>query len=217
MKAIARSSKAFTYNGIPMRRIPGTDHFVTVTTNLSPSDYHLYKVAPGGTDVTFVNESPYHGDIAATMTFAFDKIPAEHLINLSGLMLRIFGDGCDDQHNSFTSGCFVKDGTLGILPANTFYLAMTNDAAGRVFTIVNGGSGYYPSPLCPGGCTLQLIDVASRNVISQRRHQMASRGFIALRPDTSCRMVAVGYSLASSASSIDYTGYQIDLLDYGAP
>lgn len=216
MKAIARSSKAFTYHGRPMRRVPGTDYFVTVTTDLSPSDYYLYKVAPAGADVTYVNESPYHGDFAATMTFAFDKVPAEHLLNLSGLMLRIFGDGCDSQHNSFTSGCFVKDGTLGILPAGGSYLAMTNDAAGRLFTVVGSGSGY-PSALCPGGCTLQLIDVAARVVVSQRRHQMAARGFIALRPDTSCKMVAVGYSLATSTSSFDYSGYQIDFLDYGGP
>lgn len=219
LKAIGRSTQKFTYHGRPMRRVAGTDYFITVTTDLSPSDFYLYKVLPGGTDVVYVNESPYHGDFAATTTYAFNATPATHLINVSGLMLRIFGDGCDLQHNSFTSGCFVKDGTLGLLPTGRSYLALANDATGRLFAVTNEGTQNYGylSPLCPGGCNVQRIDVATRAVVTQRSHLMASRRFIALRPDTSCKMVALGYELATSTSSSDYGGYQIDLLEYGEP
>jgi hypothetical protein len=215
--ALAASSQKFTYHGRPMRRVPGTSYFITVTTDLSPSDFYLYRVLPGGTDVVYVNESPYHGAFAATTTYGFDAVPATHLVNLDGLMLRILGDGCDAMHNSFTSGCFVKDGALGTLPSGRTYLGLGNDDGGRLFAVVNDGSQTYAySALCPGGCTVQRIDVASRTVVSQRKHLMAASRFIAVRPDTSCKMVALGYQLATSTSpTLDNTGYQIDLVDYG--
>ncbi len=217
MRPIATSSQKFTYHGRPMRRVPGSRSFVTVTTDSSPSDFYLYQVLPGGTDVVYVNESPYHGDFAATTTIGFDTTPATHLVQTGGLLLRIFGDGCDGQHNSFTSGCFVKDGSLGLLPATQSYLALGNDDAGRLFAVINDGSPpYYAySALCPGGCTVQRIDVPSRTVVAQRKHQMASRRFVALRPDPGCKMVALGYELATSTSPVEYSGYQIDLVDYG--
>jgi hypothetical protein len=217
LRPIASSSQTFTYHGRPMRRVPGTSYFITVTTDLSPSDFYLYKVLPGGADVVYVNESPYHGDFAATTTMGFDANPAAHLIQVSGLLLRIFGDGCDSQHNSFTSGCFVKDGTLGLLPSGQPYLALANDDAGRLFAVTNDGASTYPfNPLCPGaGCNIQLIDVPSRTVVSQRKHLMASAGFIALRPDPACKMVALGYQLATSTTTTTYAGYEVDLVDYG--
>ncbi len=217
LRAIASSSQKFTYHGRPMRRVPGTGYFITVTTDLSPSDFYLYKVLPDGSDVLFVNESPYHGDFAATTTIGFDGTPATELIQVSGLLLRIFGDGCDAQHDSFTSGCFVKDGALGLLAPGQPYLALANDGAGRLFAVTNDGSTNYGyGPLCPGGCNVQLIDVATRTVVAQRKHQMASASFLAVRPDTACNMVAVGYSLATSTTTTTYAGYEVDLVDYGA-
>lgn len=218
-KSIARSSNKFTYHGTPMKVVPGTDYFVTVTTNSSPSDFFLYRVMPGGTDVIYVNESPYHGDFAATRTFAFAGTPPTHLVNTDGLLLRLFGDGCDSMHNSFTSGCFVKDGNLGTLPMARTFAALANDEQGRMFSLLRGttGSTSFFDPLCPGGCSLQQIDVDARRVVSEQKHMMAARQIIALRPDSACKMVAVGYAVAtSSSSSTDYAGYQVDLLDYGA-
>jgi hypothetical protein len=215
LKPIARSTQKFTYHGVPMRRVAGTSYFITVSTGSSPSDFYLYNVLPGGSDVAFVNESPYHGDFPVSMTFGFDGTPAAHVVNVDGLLLKIFGDLCDAQHYSSTSGCFVKDGNLGILPAGRSFRALSNDAAGRLFAVTNDSTSYAFDPLCPGGCNVQLIDVAARTVVSQRKHLMAARRFIGLRPDKSCKMVALGYEVATSTSSTTYGGYQIDLVDYG--
>ena len=108
------SSKKYTYNGIPMRLVPGTSDFVTVSVDLSPSDFHLYSGSDSG-EAVYINESPYHGDLRITNTYAFDGSPPVHLITDSGLLLRIHGDNCTGSMSSFSTGCFVKDGALGTL------------------------------------------------------------------------------------------------------
>ena len=202
-----------------MRRIPGTSYFVTVTTASSPSDFHLYQVTSGGADVTFINESPYHGDFAATDIYGFAGRPPTHLVNIDGLLLRLFGSGCDGTTNSFTSGCFVKDGNLGTLWSGERFVSLTNDAAGTLYAVVSQGTTFYSDPLCKGGCSVQKIDVQQRKVVAQRQHMMGAKRFIVSRPDSSCDMLAVGYEVSppGSSSSFEWSGYQIDLVDYGAP
>lgn len=218
-RPIAAASKKYTYNGIPMRRVPNTNYFVTVTTSSSPSDFHLYRVEPNGADVVFVNESPYHGDFPATEIYGFAGTPPTHLVNLDGLLLRLFGNNCDSMHNSFTSGCFVKDGNLGTLWMTERFASLSNDEPGNLYAVVAGSGSSFFDPACVGGCSLQKIDVASRKVVSQKKHMLAARRFLFSRPDTTCNMVVVGYEVATStsSSSLDYSGYQIDLLDYGSP
>jgi hypothetical protein len=39
------SSSPYTYDGVPMRPVPGTNHFVTVTLNISPPSFSLFQLA----------------------------------------------------------------------------------------------------------------------------------------------------------------------------
>jgi hypothetical protein len=219
-RAIATASRKYTYKGIPMRRIPTTNYFVTVTVGTSPSDFNLFQVAAGGTDVTHINESPYHGGFSATEVYGFAGNPPTHLVNVEGLLMRLFGNGCDGTTNSFTSGCFVKDGNLGTLWSNERFASLTNDASGTLYAVVAQNGTSYFDPQCKTGCLVQKIDVQQRKVVSQRQHMMGAKRFIASRPDPSCDMLAVGYEVApagSSGSSFEWSGYQVDLVDYGAP
>lgn len=155
-------SEPYTYNGLPMRLVPGTSHFVTVTTSSSPSDYHLYDVGSGIAD--FVGESPYHGGFRVTGTYAFIGEPAAtHLVTTEGILLSIFGEDCS---NSFSSDCFVRDGDLGVLNPGDFYIAMTDDRMGSVYGAIPGGR--YASRDCAMGCTVQEVDVETRRVTDSR-------------------------------------------------
>jgi hypothetical protein len=155
----------WTYNGIPMRRVPGTDDFVTVTTSFSPPDFHLYRAMTPTPDagVQYLGESPYHGDFSVNTTYAFDLSPAEHLITDEGIMLRLYTPSCVPYAGVF---CFERDGQLGTLPNNRRYLAMTEGPSGTVYGIVDTGIASFP---CVLGCDVQRIDVAARVIRGQVR------------------------------------------------
>ncbi|MDX2054247.1 MAG: hypothetical protein SFV15_17735 [Polyangiaceae bacterium] len=53
-----------------MRKIPGYDGFVTVSTGISPTDYFLYRKGAKG-EAVFVTDTPYHGDFRIDLGFAF--------------------------------------------------------------------------------------------------------------------------------------------------
>jgi len=208
-------SAKYTYNGRPMRRVPGTDDFITVTTDLSPSDFHLYRVSASG-QVVYINESPYHGDFAATMIFAFDTTPAAHLVQTAGLMLRIYGDGCDSTMNSFNTGCFTKDGALGTLRTGEYYVGLGDDGAGTMFAIVGSG-GFSTSSPCQAGCAVQRIDVANRTIVSQKTHVFTSSSYspnaVLTAGDPQCANVIVGVALPST-DPWAVAGYRVQSLDY---
>lgn len=175
------TSEKYTYNGIPMRRVPGQDDFVCVTVDLSPSDFHLYRLDERGQPV-FVNESPYHGDFRVTDVYAFDGSPAAHLVTDTGLLLKIYGDKCNLAAGHFGSECFVKDGALGTLTGDQVFVGMDQDAQGQIYGLVSIGASYF-DPLCKGGCLLQQIDVATRTVVHQRAVAPSLSSVVALRHD----------------------------------
>jgi hypothetical protein len=214
---LRKAARKYTYNGIPMRRVPGTNDFVTVTVSTSPSDFHLYRVDASG-ETTFVNESPYHGDFPATTVFAFAGTPVTHVVNLDGLLLSLAAPACSTAGNAFMNGCFVKDGNLGTLWMQERFVALGNDAQGGLYGVVaKPGSPFNDSP-CAGGCAVQRIDVERRTVLHQKTHALiGARRFVTLAADPGCRMVAVGYDLAAPQSLFETRGHQVDLLDYGAP
>jgi len=125
-----------------MRRVPGTDDFVTVTTDLSPSDFHLYRQPESGA-AEYVNESPYHGDFRVTNVYGFDRSPATHLITDAGLLLNIYGDDCGSMASSFKSGCFVKDGSIGIPTGAQLFIGLDTDADRQVFALVDANSSWF--------------------------------------------------------------------------
>jgi hypothetical protein len=205
-------SSPYTYNGTPMRRVPGTDDFITVTTNLSPSDFHLYHVDTTG-EAVYINESPYHGDFAATTTYAYDGSPPTHLIQSAGLMLKIYGDGCDSTMNPFTTGCFVKDGVLGTLRTGESYVGLGDDAAGTVFAVVAAGNNF-DAP-CKTGCAFQRIDVTTRTIISQKQHPFTSSYYfpIMTAPDPKCANIVLGTATSTDPFATS-KGFRLESFDY---
>jgi hypothetical protein len=209
---LVASSLEYTYNGIPMGRVPGTDDFVTVTVDSSPSDFHLYSVESDGTPV-YVNESPYHGDFRVTSVYAFDGAPPEHLVTDAGLLLRIYGEGCDASESSFTAQCFEKDGDLGALSGSQLFMGMDSDDQGRVYGLVDPTpSGFSPDPVCAEGCLLERIDVASRSIEAKSIVHLAMGQLVSLRHDPSSHGVAIGYRLSTGDhyfAGDPYPGYAI--------
>jgi hypothetical protein len=207
-------SAPYTYNGTPMRRVPGTDDFITVTTNQSPSDFHLYRVDATGKAV-YVNESPYHGDFAATVTYAFDGAPAAHLVQVAGLMLKIYGDGCNTTMNSFNTGCFLKDGAIGTLRTGESFVGLADDAAGTLFAVVAAGGNFSDSP-CQAGCAFQRIDVATRAITSQKTHAFSNQMYAAVSTagDPKCGNIIVGFSVASASDPFTAKGFTLQSFDY---
>lgn len=215
--ALVASSDPYTYNGIPMRRVPGTDDFVTVTVDSSPSDFHLYSVLESG-ETVFVNESPYHGDFGAEDVYAFFGAPATHLVTHEGLMLKIYGAGCHSGETSFTSECFVKDGALGTLSGAQRFLGMDSDAAGFLYGLVNASSqsGFY-APVCTSGCLVQKIDIGARVVLTQKIYDMNIGAVVATRHDPAAGALLVGFRIGDGEYYFPgdpYPGHQVRLLPY---
>jgi hypothetical protein len=210
------SSNKYTYNGIPMRRVPGTDDFVTVTDDSSPSDFHLYSVLPSG-QVSYVNESPYHGDFSVTTTYAFDGEPPKHLITGAGLMLKIYDTGCSADANSFTSKCFVKDGSLGTLSGSQYFVAMDSDASGTLFGLVDPAASFSSSGPCAQGCVLEKVDIAARSIVSQSVVHLGVSRVVALRNDPVSKTAVIGYIVGTGSyyfPSDPYPGYRVVVLPY---
>lgn len=201
------TSKKYTYNGIPMSRVPGNDDFVCVTVDSSPSDFHLYTLDDHGESI-FVNESPYHGDFRVTDVYAFDGFPATHLVTDTGLLLKIYGDKCSLAAGPFSSECFVKDGALGTLTGEQVFLGMDQDAQGQIYGLVTVGGASYFDPLCDGGCLLQQIDVATRTIVHQHSVAPSLSRVIALRHDPLGQGVIIG-SRNAETDNDDAPGYRV--------
>lgn len=202
--ALLSTSEPYTYQGVPMRRVPGADAFVTVTTNLSPSDFFLYEVAQSGA-VTYVGESPYHGDFGAEDVYAFDGSPPTHLISHEGVMLSVFG-----------SEPFVKDGDVGTLTETALFMGMDNDPSGKLYGFVDTDvydSSYYNR--CELGCLVQKIDVPTRTVEHEATYTLEVGTLIAARYQAVTDMLVVGYRLPGSDFPGDpYPGYRVERLSY---
>ena len=214
--ALLASSSKYTYNGIPMRRVPGTDDFVTVTVDTSPSDFHLYRLAD--TDVVeFVNESPYHGDFRVTNTYGFDGAPATQLITDAGLLLKIYGDGCDTMTNSFTSGCFTKDGSIGTLSGAQLFVGLDTDTDGQVFALVDANPNSFSDDDEFKNYLLERIDLATRTVTKQSTISLQLGKLIAFRRDVSNGSLLIAYRKGSRSyfpSSGQYPGYEVRSISF---
>jgi hypothetical protein len=201
------TSSPYTYNGIPMRRVPGTDAFVTVPLNLSPPDFSLYEVAPSG-EAIYVGESPYHGEFDANDVYAFDGVPPVHLITHEGLMLEI--EGADP---------FVKDGAVGTLSTGEYFLGLDNDGSGKLYGLMYPGLGdYWPGEsLCERGCVVQRIDIASNTVDDETSHNLDLGALVAARHHSGTDTLVVGYRRSGDyhvPSGDPYPGYRVERLPY---
>lgn len=203
------SSTPVTYEGIPMRRVPGTDDFVTVTTGLSPSDFYLHRVGADHKVVSY-GDSPYHGDFSATTAYAFDATPATHLVQNNGIFLRIYTTACEANQGGWSNGCFERDGELGTLGDAESFAAMTDDGAGTIYALVWSG-GWYSDGLCKDGCKVQRIDVAGRLVTGEAAMKMTDGAAVAAAKwDPVQKRFLVGYLQSKDPYSYgQYAGFQV--------
>lgn len=203
------NSEKYTYNGLPMRRVPGTDDFVTVTVDSVPSDFHLYSVIESGEPV-FINESPYHGDFRVTNVYAFSGWPTSHLVTDTGLLLRIYGEGCNAQNEDGSGQCFEKDGDLGTLVGSQVFVGMESDEKGKLYGLVEPNAASFSSSRCEDGCLLQRIDVSSRSIEQQELVRMDLGRVVALRHDATSERLILGYRLSGDYFYGDsYPGFRV--------
>jgi hypothetical protein len=207
-KQIATSSK-YTYNGIPMRRVPGTDAFVTVTLDLDPPSFYLFRVAADTGQAALAGGSPFDS-YAANSVFAFDGSPATQMIQCSGDILGITGSGCNTSQ-AVSESCFSQSGVLGTLATDQSYIGLGEYGVGRLVAFVASFNNYDPfSSPCADGCPVQLIDIASRSVLLQKTHTITDLGTVVRTTlDTVCGTAILGYGKLDPNQPFDTLGYRV--------
>jgi len=203
-------AKAKPYiHGLPMRRVPGTDDFVTLDIASSPADFYLYTTTTSG-EPTFINESPYHGAFAVTTNYAF-HVPADRLVTSEGILLKIHAPGCTPSG----TGCFEKDGVLGTLTTGQTYLAVTDDGANKFYGIAANPATTWTDVVCTAGCETQQVDVAKRLITSKKTATITDyRATIAFRLDVTCNRLVLGHSRPDPSASWKELGYRVVVLEY---
>jgi hypothetical protein len=211
------SSGQYTYNGIPMKRVPGSDDFVTVSSGY-PSSFELYTVSSSN-QVVYVNASPFDALPRATPVFSYDGDPAVHLVTDMGFVLTIRGSGCSS--NLASSGCLVQEGAQivlsgdGDLGLNSLaFTAMDFDVSGKVFGLVDSLNGSQFGA-CTQGCTLESVDVTARSVLSRRTVSLPPAHLVAFRHDPIATTAIIGYNRTSSGdASVASPGYRVAAVAY---
>jgi hypothetical protein len=195
-----------------MQAVPGTDDFITVTEDLSPSDFHLYSVTDTH-EAVFINESPYHGDFRVTATYGFWGNPATHLITDEGLLLQLYGEGCSTETNSVTSECFIKDGAVGTLTGSQLFLGLASEDANVVAAIVDASPGSFGDPICENGCLVQRIDVEQREIISEKVYHFSAGAIEVVRHD-GAGLIVGSRNEGDYYFGEPYPGHTVTLLPY---
>jgi hypothetical protein len=204
------SSKQYTYDGIPMRRVPNTNQFVAVEVESSPANLFLYQMGMTGEAVYLGPASFEISDPSAVYAFAGN--PATQLIVDDGTMLAIDTSKC--SQNAFSEGCFTQIGALGTLSGAQRFIGMDNDLDGQLYGLVDTSPSY--DKLCASGCVAEQIDVASRVVTKQTTYSLASAALIVtVRHDPTAAALVVGYSTGDSYSyPKTASGYGVVSLPY---
>ena len=162
---VSRSAK-YTYEGIPMVKVPGADWFVTVTLNLSPSDFYMKRLEGTKATVVSYRDSPYHGDFAASLRFAFVGNPATDLIQEEGHILSMAPD-CGGGGYGSTTACFLKHGEIGVLGAKERFIAMTQENDGvHIDGVITTSTDYFNRSCSGSNCTLVRINATTRSITS---------------------------------------------------
>ncbi|MFO0560933.1 MAG: hypothetical protein U0269_23140 [Polyangiales bacterium] len=209
--ALAASGR-FTYEGTPMRRVPGRDDFTTVTTNLSPSDFYLKRLMPDNSIVSF-RDSPYHGDFPVTNVYAFIGDPATHVVTHEGILLQIYAPTCRGSTPPGTGACFIRDGNLGTLSTGQTFVGMTEISATQLVGITAMAAGFPPDSLCGAGCAIQRIDANTRTILSSGTLAAPSvQAISVVRYDRWTDRALVAYSLGRRFDPP--TGYNVELLSF---
>jgi hypothetical protein len=211
-KLLSASPKAnnYTYRGIPMRAVPGTNTFLTVSTAVSPKDFNLFSV-DANQAVIWEGESPYHGDFPISEVYAFGGSPVSHVIAPDGTILRISGD--PNPQGSIPR--FIKDGNLGLSRSDEPPAVGLDQAGGQVYALM--------PKIGPGGpieedektFTLELrrVNLEQRTVESSRALTLARASVLSFKHDPTLDRAWVVFD-DNAQFTIDPKGYRIQLLDY---
>jgi len=191
------SSPGYTYNGVPMKKVPGFDGFLTVSGG-SPRDFHFYRVDPQSDAAVFVQDSPYHGDFPISTIYTFDDNEARNLITERGLLLRIDPAVC----NGVNAGCLVKNGALGALPLNERFSVLTHEN-NHVIGLVQ--KDFYRWKLIAS-------DVPSRDILSQRELYLRVGNPIAAASALGGRAVVLGAYTRLDQYPYESSDYEIWVL-----
>jgi hypothetical protein len=217
---LVNTSGQYTYDGIPMRHVPGASEFITTTLDLDPPSFALFDVGTSGAAVLF-GQSAFE-QAGVDTTFAFDANPAAHLVASNGALLALSGSTCNaNSSNGVLAGaCFAPDGQLGTLKTGENFIGMADDGAGHIFGVTSSSTfGYPPVTSCTSGCSVQRIDIGTRLITSQKQYTLADLStIVAVAPNPTCGQVLVGYQVAipttSYVSSTTDYGYRIAALAY---
>jgi hypothetical protein len=192
---LVASSMQYTYDGLPMRRVPGQDMFVAVEVASSPANLFLYQVGDDGAATLLGSSSFETSDPTNVYTFFGD--PATDVVAQDGAILAIPGD-CTGT--AFNEGCFTQHGELGTLTGSQVFIGMDSDSAGQLYALVDLSPSF--SAPCSSGCTVQQIDVASRSVTRQAVRSLGTIGsVVGVRYDAAADALVAGCSTANRFGS----------------
>jgi hypothetical protein len=205
--ALLAKSKPSTYAGTLMRRVPGTDDFLTVSDG--SSGFCLFTTLATGEAVR-LTDSPSLG-VAASPIFAF-QAPADRVVNQQGIYLRIHSPTC----TSGGTGCFAKEGALGTLVANQIFVAMTDEGGNDLYGVVSTPTGSYREPPCKTlACDVQKLDAATHTVTSSRSRTIPQMSrAIVMRRDPFCERLVLGYTRLDSTTTTGEGGHGVVTLEY---
>ncbi len=152
------SSEGHTYEGLPIRVVPGSNQFIT-----TENGYTLFEV--GADDVpTYVGDGSTSG-FSVLLEFGFlgEPVPT-HVVSPEGAMLNFATADC----NATDRLCFVRDGNLGTLPGDAArYVSVGTEHAGEVYALIAPSGGSWNGP-CRNNCILHRIEIETRSVLATK-------------------------------------------------
>ena len=204
--ALVKSTPAASaYQGVPMRAVPGTSDFVSVSTGSLPSDFYLYSITAAG-DVSSHGDSQYHGDFRSSMIFTFEGDPATHLITEEGLRLTIYATGCSEG-SSFSQACFVRDGQLGTLRGTERFAGLDRGTDGKIYGLADPSTASFGS-YCSQGCFAQRIDPIQRVLEADLLYSVAAERIVAVRHDDTSSRLLIGRQLSATEYRVEALAYE---------
>jgi hypothetical protein len=199
---LARSDK-YTYQGIPIQRVPGTNQFLSLG-----SFYYVYSVGSDGKAAQIATSS---FDLRGSPTYGFDNDPATHLITDSGQLVSLPSAPTCTADAGLLNGCIQQDGVLGTIPAGQRFVAFAQDGMGNVIGMTGAGG---LNGACYGGCMLQRAAIATRTVLTSRSYPSSDVGnVVASHHDRWADRFLAGYTL-SFTYPMTSAGYRVELVSY---
>jgi hypothetical protein len=197
-KVLNSQAGSYTYQGVPMRLVPGTDVFLTIDEDTSGQQYYALRVT-ADSKLVEVGESPWD-QMLASRAISFDADPPKHVVSPQGILLKVDQASCGE---TYSNDCLARDGELGTLAVDSgqYFVAQADDGAGMVYALLARG-GQVDSR-CMYGCAVQRIDIAARRVVAESSATLVFNDFVAARFDPVAKRFLVGYPMIEGGYRID--------------